>query len=130
MNKIILPLAIMSTMLISCSHDHSHEHESEAQGLEAKTYTIYTDKSELFVEFKPLVEGKECRFATHITTLGESFKALNDGNITLTVEVNGKKVSVTANEPQVPGIFRLNLTPNLAGIAKLTFDIKKAITRF
>lgn len=124
MNKIILPLAIMSTMLISCSHDHSHEHESEAQGLEAKTYTIYTDKSELFVEFKPLVEGKECRFATHITTLGESFKALNDGNITLTVEVNGKKVSVTANEPQVPGIFRLNLTPNLAGIAKLTFDIK------
>ena len=124
MNKIILPLAIISTLLISCSHDHSHEHKTEAQGLEATSYTIYSDKTELFVEFKPLVEGKECLFAAHFTTLGESFKALNEGTITLTVDVNGKQVSVTATEPQVPGIFRLNLTPNKAGIAKLTFDIK------
>lgn len=124
MKKIILPLAIISTMLFSCSHEHSHEHEADEQGLEALAYTLYTDKSELFVEFKPLVVGNECRFAAHFTALGENFKALTEGNITLTVDVNGKQVSVTATEPQVPGIFRLRLTPNMAGIAKLTFDIK------
>ena len=124
MNKIILPLAIISTMLFSCSHEHSHEHEAEEKGIEALAYTLYADKTELFVEFKPLVVGNECRFAAHFTALGDNFKALTEGNITLTVDVNGKQVSVTATEPQVPGIFRLMLTTNTAGIAKLTFDIK------
>ncbi len=124
MKKIILPLAIISAMLFSCSHEHSHEHEADEHGLEALTYTLYTDKTELFVEFNPLVVGTECRFAAHFTALGVNFKALTEGNITLTVDVNGKQVSVTATEPQVPGIFRLRLTPIIAGIAKLTFDIK------
>ena len=124
MNKIILPLAIITTMLFSCSQPHTHENEADEQGLEALAYTFYTDKSELYVEFKPLVVGNECRFAAHFTTLGENFKALTEGNITLTVDVNGKQASVTATEPQVPGVFLLRLTPNMGGIAKLTFDIK------
>ena len=124
MKKIIFPLAIISAMLFSCSQPHTHEHEADEHGLEALAYTLYTDKTELFVEFKPLVVGNECRFAAHFTALGENFKALTEGNITLTVDVSGKQVSVTATEPQVPGIFRLRLTPNMAGMAKLTFDIK------
>lgn len=128
MNKIILrwamPLAIITIILFSCSQPHSHEHEAEEKGLEALAYTLYTDKSELFVEFKPLIVGNECRFAAHFTALGENFKALTEGTITLTVDVNGKQVSVTATEPQVPGIFRLRLTPDMAGMAKLIFDIK------
>ncbi len=117
-------MAIISAMLFSCSQPHTHEHEADEHGLEALAYTLYTDKTELFVEFKPLVVGNECRFAAHFTALGENFKALTEGNITLTVDVSGKQVSVTATEPQVPGIFRLRLTPNMAGMAKLTFDIK------
>ncbi|MEK6616441.1 MAG: efflux RND transporter periplasmic adaptor subunit, partial [Bacteroidota bacterium] len=47
-----------------------------------------------------------------------------EGNITLTVDVNGKQVSVIATEPQVPGIFRLRLIPQTVGMATLTFNIK------
>lgn len=124
MKKVILTLAIISTILFSCSREHGHENKTNERGLEALSHTLYTDKTELFVEFKPLVVGSECSFAAHFTALGENFKPLTEGNITLTVDVNGKKVSITTTEPQVPGIFRLRLTPNMPGIAKLTFDIK------
>jgi len=124
MKKIFLPLAIISAILFSCSQPHTHEAVVEEDGLEALAFTRYTEKTELFVEFKPLVVGTENRFAAHFTALGETFTAFTEGNITLTVDVNGKQVSVTATEPQVPGIFRLRLTPNMAGMAKLIFNIK------
>ncbi|MBL0052990.1 MAG: hypothetical protein IPP29_16510 [Bacteroidetes bacterium] len=124
MKKIFLPLAIISAILFSCSQPHTHEAVAEEDGLEALAFTRYTEKTELFVEFKPLVVGTENRFAAHFTALGETFTAFTEGNITLTVDVNGKQVSVTATEPQVPGIFRLRLTPKMAGMAKLIFNIK------
>jgi cobalt-zinc-cadmium efflux system membrane fusion protein len=124
MKKIYLLLAFVSTLLLSCSQTHSHENDSEDSGPEPLAFTIYTDKTELFVEFKPLIIGTESRFAAHFTELGENFKAFTEGNITLTVDVDGKQVAVTAVKPEVPGIFRLRLTPNTSGMAKLTFDIK------
>ncbi|MEK6614654.1 MAG: efflux RND transporter periplasmic adaptor subunit, partial [Bacteroidota bacterium] len=65
MKKIILPWALISTILFSCSQEH--EHEADKNGLEALAYTLYTDKTELFVEFKPLVAGTENKFAAHFT---------------------------------------------------------------
>ena len=124
MKNLFLPLAIGIVVLFGCTNQHSHEHEKDAHGLEPLAYTLYADKTELFVEFKPLVVGAESRFAAHFTELGESFKAFTEGNIMLTLEVKGKTTSVTATEPQVPGIFRLRLTPETAGTGKLTFGIK------
>jgi membrane fusion protein, heavy metal efflux system len=124
-----LSWAMVSVLLFSCSHKHTHEHETEQAGLEPLAYTLYTDHTELFVEFKPLVAGTESAFAAHFTALGEQFEAFTEGNITLTIDVNGDQVATTATEPQVPGIFRLRLTPNSSGTARLTFDIKtKAFT--
>lgn len=123
-NFLNLTFLFLIAVLFSCSNEHLHEHEADAQGLEAMAFTRYTNKTELFVEFKPLIVGVENKFAAHFTALGETFKAFTEGTITLTVDVNGKQVSVTANAPQVPGIFRLQLTPATEGIAKITFDIK------
>lgn len=123
-STILISLAIITSILFGCKHQHSHEHEAEEHGLEPLAYTLYTDKTELFVEFKPLVVGTESRFAAHFTELGDSFKPFTEGNITLTLEVNGKTTVVTATEPQVAGIFRLRLTPEIAGTGKLTFGIK------
>ena len=124
MKKLFLPLAIVSTILFSCSGEHTHEHEAEENGLEPLAYTIYTEKTELFVEFKPLVVGNESKFAAHFTILGEQFKPFTEGTITLTVTVNGKSVSTKSTEPSNPGIFRLALKPGVAGIGKLVFDIR------
>lgn len=102
---------------VSASHDHDHAPEPLA-------FTLYSEKTELFVEFKPLAVGLETSFAAHFTSLGETFKPIAEGSVTLSLTGSASKQSVTAEAPEVPGIFRLRLTPERAGAFKLVFDIK------
>lgn len=127
--KALIISALAATLLISChthSHDkeHSHSHESSGPTLEPLAYTLYTAKTELFVEFKPLIVGEESRFAAHFTSLGESFKAIGEGSVTLSLTGPAGNQSITADAPEVPGIFRLRMTPEQPGMHKLVFDIK------
>lgn len=127
MKNRLLPLAVILCILFGCSHSHDADggHVAPAEpSLEPLAFTRYTDRTELFVEFKPLVVGQESRFAAHFTALGDLFKAIGEGVITLTLTGNGNTQSITADKPEVPGIFRLRLTPEKAGIFKLVFDIK------
>ncbi len=148
----MLPLAALFCILLGCTHSHDVEsghahdaagghvndaaggHAHDAQGnhitpaeptLKPLPYTLYTDKTELFVEFKPLIVGQESRFAAHFTALGDLFKAIGEGSVTLSlVGASGEKQSITADKPEVPGIFRLRMTPEKVGIYNLVFDIK------
>ena len=137
MKKSFLLLAGVCALLSLGCHSHSHDTKdghahnpdgshpvAEAPGLEPLAYTLYTDKTELFVEFKPLVVGQESRFAAHFTALGDLFKAIGEGTITLTLAGNGSAQSISAEKPEVPGIFRLRMSPERAGIYSLVFDIK------
>ena len=134
MNRIAFGL-LVAALLAGChTHDHEEGHVHDEHGnhithseptLEPLAFTIYSDKTELFVEFKPLVVGEESRFAAHFTALGETFKAVGEGSVTLSLR-NGENVvlAITAEAPEVPGIFRLRLTPERAGQYKLVFDIR------
>lgn len=147
----MLPIAALLCFQLGChshsqdagnGHDHAHPHTEAAghahdeQGNHIEpdgsapaplVYTLYTGKTELFVEFAPLVVGVESRFAAHFTALGESFKAISQGSVTLSlVNARGTVQSVTADKPEVPGIFRLRLTPERAEKYSLVFDIKTA----
>ncbi|MBL0020533.1 MAG: efflux RND transporter periplasmic adaptor subunit [Bacteroidia bacterium] len=124
MKKILLPLAMIAALLFGCNTEHGHSHAEEEQGLEALAYTLYTDKTELFVEFKPLVVGMESKFAAHFTKLGPLFTAFTEGTISLSLTVSGKTSRVKATEPSNPGIFRLALKPEIAGVGSLVFDIQ------
>ena len=125
-NKTV-PLALLALLLVACnslddhSHDgdQSHDHGAEEAALEPLVYTLYADKTELFVEFAPLTVGQESRFAAHFTHLGESFTPFKAGRIDLTLEVDGKKSVIIATEPLAPGIFPLAVTPEQAGKARL-----------
>src|SRR5687767_11304907 len=124
MNKLILTTLI--ALLASClqsntSEEHGHPHEAESPTL---AYTLYSDKTELFVEFKPLVVGQASRFAAHFTKLGETFSALEEGTITLSLIVHDKGIRQTSERPSSPGIFILALKPTTAGRGSLIFDIK------
>jgi membrane fusion protein, heavy metal efflux system len=121
MNRLIIIL--LASLAFSCQRkeEHGHEHDPESVTL---AYTLYSDKTELFVEFKPLVVGQSSRFAAHFTKLGETFEALDEGTITLTLIVNEKGIRQTSNQPSAPGIFRLALKPTVAGTGKLIFDIR------
>ncbi len=86
--------------------------------------TLYTDKSELFVEFKPLTVGETSKFAAHFTQLGENFKAVTDGSVTVGLIGGGTPLTDKAEAPSSPGIFRLALTPENPGTYQLVFDIQ------
>jgi cobalt-zinc-cadmium efflux system membrane fusion protein len=119
---------IFSIALLVCScrqSDHAEEHgHPHDEGLAPLAYTLYTDKSELFVEFKPLVVGESSRFAAHFTKLGENFTALEEGTITLSLIVSEKGIRQTTDKASSPGIFRLALKPTTPGRGTLVFDIK------
>lgn len=134
----MLLLAALASIVLGC-HTHSHEeagghthdenghhHPAAGQEHEPLVYTLYSDKTELFVEFRPLVLGQEVRFAAHFTALGETFKAIAEGSVTLSlVDTQGvRQQSVTAEQPEVPGIFRLRMKPAQTGVFSLVFDIQ------
>jgi len=134
-NKAIISFVIVAGLLASCNNDihehanaeHGHPHGDETHAgvaPEPVAYTLYTDKTELFVEFKPLIVGKASKFAAHLTQLGEKFKAITDGSVTVSLIGDNKQLTDKAEKPSSPGIFRLALKPENSGTFQLVFDIQ------
>lgn len=98
--------------------------EKTEHGLEPLAYTLYTEKTELFVEFKPLVVGQKTKFAAHFTALGDTFKAIGRGSVNLILQGPQATQNDKANGPASPGIFRLDLTPKQQGKYTLVFQIE------
>jgi RND family efflux transporter MFP subunit len=70
--------------------------------------TNWTNKSELFMEYPPLVAGETVRFAVHLTNLSD-FSALNAGRprIEMMPESGGGATTLPGSEPLRPGAFRV-----------------------
>ncbi len=123
MKKLLAAVAAAAVFFAACEHTHDHPHAA-GEGPEALAYTLYSDKTELFVEFKPLVVGKETRFAAHFTMLGENFLPVTQGSVTLQLTGPAGQQQIVSDTPSNPGIFRLAMTPQKAGLYKLVFGIK------
>ena len=108
-------------LLVSCSTPQ-HEEQAPGEELLPLSYTIYTEQTELFVEFPPLVSGETVRFAAHLTKL-DNFKPLSEGNLTVSLIKEGKGIRNTVKSPTSPGIFRPGLEPGEAGTYQLVFDL-------
>lgn len=116
--KKILILSFVAMYFFACAHKDEEKHQSH---LESVSYTLYSDKLELFVEFKPLVVGETSRFAAHFTVLGEYFKSLDEGKVMVTVSENG---TIAVDGPSSPGIFRPEIKPVKAGNNySITFEV-------
>jgi cobalt-zinc-cadmium efflux system membrane fusion protein len=78
--------------------------------------TSWTGKTELFMEYPPLVVGQSARLAVHLTTLAD-FKALNAGkpSIVLMPAAGGSAVTWPGTPPLRPGAFRVEGTPAIPG---------------
>ncbi len=115
---------------VACKEKQSEDHPHTADGghvkdeLQALAYTLYTTKSELFVEFKPLVVGQTSKFAAHFTKLGENFLPYTEGTVTVSFIQGEQGIKNTATAPSSPGIFRLALQPVKTGEGKLVFDVQ------
>jgi RND family efflux transporter MFP subunit len=70
--------------------------------------TSWTQKTELYMEYPPLVAGQTVRFAVHLTRLAD-FQALTAGrpSIEMSPESGGTAVVLPGSDPLRPGAFRV-----------------------
>jgi len=104
--------AVAFVMLASCGRP------ATAPAAEPATLNVtdWTSKTELYMEYPPLVAGHPARFAVHLTKL-DDFQALNAGtsSVEFTPESGGAKTVLRGAPPSRPGAFRVDGTPPAAG---------------
>jgi RND family efflux transporter MFP subunit len=102
-NTIAICLVIL-TMTGACGGDAAAP-EAEPPTLDV---TNWTDKTELFMEYPPLVDGQEALFAVHLTRLSD-FSAMTTGRprLEFTPESGGAPIVVQGNEASRPGVYRV-----------------------
>ena len=123
-------LMLVVATAIGCGR-HEHAEEAKAPEREALSFTHFSDRTELFVEFDALAKGAESPFAAHVTRLSD-FKPLAAGTVTAILSEGGApEERFRANAPSVPGIFRPVAKPQHAGQRRLVFEIAfdGAVTR-
>lgn len=120
------------------SGDHGHAHGGDDHGgghghphgeeLAAKSVTLWTEKAELFMEWEPLIVGRESRFLAHITNLKDAnrFTAVAEGKVVVTVAVGSKTMKAEALEPARLGIFIPVMTPDTAGKCTMSLTLESA----
>lgn len=119
----------------SHSTDHHEEHQNEGSahnghnghnghhggGELTIAQTIWTDKTELFVEFPVFVKGEKAVFLAHYTHLSD-FQPVREGK--LEVQLSGEtSINAVANKPARTGIFLPELTPQTPGVYDLVFRL-------
>jgi RND family efflux transporter MFP subunit len=98
-----------------------HAHVSD----EVHQLTLFTDKSEFFVEYPGLIINKESELAVHLTNL-ENYQPYNDGTVRVLLENSGGKAQEEyISEPDVPGIFRVSITPETPGESSIHFEFTR-----
>jgi RND family efflux transporter MFP subunit len=97
-------VAVLAALAASCRAGvEQPPHESPTANV-----THWTAKSELYMEYPPLVAGRPVRFAVHLTRLAD-FQALAAGTpaIEFTPEQGGQAVVLRGAPPSRPGAFRV-----------------------
>jgi cobalt-zinc-cadmium efflux system membrane fusion protein len=99
--------------LVACGRTGTTTAPAEAPMLNV---TDWTSKTELYMEYPPLVAGHSARFAVHLTKL-DDFQALNAGtpSIEFAPESGGSSTVLRGTPPSRPGAFRVEGMPPAAG---------------
>lgn len=104
-------------------HNHGPNGHSHGPARLRTDQTIWTNHSELFVEYPLLVVGKPSRFAAHFTILN-GHKPIEEGSVKVTLKNSKGEQYVIAESPSSSGIFKPTITPKNAGDFTLLFEVK------
>ncbi len=98
-------IVVVAVLTAACNRSEAPAPEAELPTLDI---TTWTDKTELFMEYPPLVAGESALFAVHLTDLRD-FSAMNSGraNLEFTPESGGSPIVVQGQGPSRPGVYRV-----------------------
>jgi len=122
-------LIVLAFLAMSCNNKaedaHAHNEDGSHVGEEIPrlSHTLWTDKTELFVEFPALIVGNPSRFAAHFTVL-DKHKPVREGSVTVSLIKDDRGIRNTAEAPSSPGIFSPAIQPKEAGKYQLVFELK------
>lgn len=105
---------------------HAHGEESHGDHSEepALVYTHYTDSTELFVEFPPLVVDEPSTLVAHFTRM-DNFKPLTAGTLDVLLKKNHHTVArFRVNNPARTGIFLPDVTAKKSGNYQLLLEVR------
>src|SRR4051812_44300245 len=87
-----------------------------ADEMPTRDVTHWTSRTELFMEYPPLVAGRSALFAVHLTQM-QDFQPVTAGQVTITFtpERGGPPATLTGPKPSRPGAFRVEGAPPAAG---------------
>lgn len=98
----------------------------ESAAPEPIAVTRWSDRTELFMEYPPLVAGTTGRFAVHFTNI-QTFRPIAEGRVTVELRQGEQVVqSFQSNGPSSPGIFGVDVEPEHAGEYKLAVALQSA----
>jgi len=140
MNKLAIITLGLALSITACqpsaksSHDgHDHgSHEGHNHGAEVaeeaheehanQELTLFTEETELFTEFHPLVAGQVSNFLAHLTRLN-TYKPYGEGKLSVSLIKGESGIRQTVDAPSAPGIFSPSIKPKSAGLHTLIFDV-------
>jgi cobalt-zinc-cadmium efflux system membrane fusion protein len=119
-----------SAALLACGHKHEHgpeghgdDHGSAEAELPGQSVTVWTERTELFMEYPPLIVGKETRFAAHVT-VDANGKPVTAGAASIRLVMTGSPpLEGSVKEPSNPGIFRPAIKPVKPGKCTLEMTV-------
>lgn len=130
---LVLAFAGQPMAIAAGGHAQGAEGEHEAQAAaghdehgtgEALVFTHYTDTTELFVEFPPLVVGQPSTLAAHVTRLSDA-APLTSGIMDVHLRQQGKTVArFRVRQPARKGIFTPAVTPRTAGQYEFVVEVR------
>jgi RND family efflux transporter MFP subunit len=109
-----LLVALLLISLVGCGK--SENAAPAADEFPTLSVTHWTDTTELFMEYPPLVAGRTSLFAVHLTAMAD-FKAISEGHATIefTPESGGTAKTLVGPQPSRPGVFRVEDVPPTPG---------------
>lgn len=104
---------LLTVAAVACGRGEVPAPEAELPTLDV---THWTDRTELFMEYPPLVAGQSAIYAVHLTRLRD-FSAMTAGrpSIEFTPASGGQPVTLPGNEASRPGVFRVEGAAPAAG---------------
>src|SRR5262249_265546 len=109
----------------ACHRGKSPQNEPSRKQ-ETVSITHWTDRTELFLEYAPLVAGKPSRFAIHLTNLS-GFKPVKEGSVEVELSRTDRRVAKFVSEgPSRPGIFGVDVSVKEPGHYNFSVQLRSA----
>ena len=119
--KPLLTIGLVGLVAWGCTRSAPSALPDDAS--DAVSVTRWTDRTELFAEYSPLVVGTTSRFAIHLTRL-DTFEPVRTGRVEVRLQGAGRPPEVfRADGPSSPGIFGVDVTPAHAGRRELAIAL-------